>query len=156
MIAEFGVMCSHIRLLADSESSAFADFPVHVRTVPRHHCRPECPAGDRSGAGEPHRWHGDIRLGACRALAADGTAVSLIVRSPGRLPTETLDGVRLIPEIEPLRAWRWDVSRSVERVSGFPGIRIRSLNNGVWWKAPALAALRIVRKRPGLEQRLAG
>ena len=73
--------------------------------------------------------------------------VSFLTRHTQRPPTEVVDGVQLVPLVEPLREVRMTASQSVGRRRGFPWVRVRRLAPSLLWQLPLIAAARIVSPR---------
>ena len=73
--------------------------------------------------------------------------VSFLTRHTQRLKAEVVDGVRLVPLIEPLREVRMTASQSVSKRSGFPWVRMRRFAPSLFWQLPLLAAAQVVSPR---------
>ena len=92
-------------------------------------------AGGAIGGVETRAWM------FARALArVPETRVSFVVRHSRQPAAMTVDGVELVPVVDPLFRMREAVSTMVSRSSRFPWIRLRGFSPSLLWQLPIVGA----------------
>ena len=90
-----------------------------------------------------------------RSLASDPRwQVSLLLRHHRSIPEESLDGVKFVKYIEPLRNIRLHVGRCVRRQEQFPFLKVQIWNWSLLWKIPLLAIVKLLRLKIPHQERL--
>jgi glycosyltransferase involved in cell wall biosynthesis len=82
-----------------------------------------------------------------RGLARRGESVQMVVRHTRSLPRKRFADVELVGLTDRLYPLRESVGQRVERVPGFPGIRIRRFSPRLLWQLPRLVLDRLLHGR---------